>query len=87
MLVDRPEDFGAIVRERRLSQRLTQEDLARRAGVSRPTIARIEAGHQRAELNAVLKLAAALGLVIDVDDAPVPAFDLDAHIERTCGGT
>jgi transcriptional regulator with XRE-family HTH domain len=83
VLVSRPEDFGVIVRERRLGLRLTQLDLASRAGVSRPTLARIEAGHPRPELDVVLKLATALGFVLDVAEAPPVPVDLDALIERT----
>jgi y4mF family transcriptional regulator len=87
VLVQQPQDFGAIVRERRTSQRLTQAELAHRAGVSRPSLARIEAGHQRAELDIVLKIAWALGLEMSLDDAPAPSIDLDAHLEHQARGS
>lgn len=55
------------LRELRLSQHLTQRELARRAGVCRATIASIEAGEPRRRYPATLHvLAEALG--VDVAD-------------------
>lgn len=83
MLLSKAEDFGVIVRERRLSLSLTQGELARRAQVSRPTLARIEAGHSRSEFYIVLKVAAALGFVVEIAEPPPAPVDLDALIERS----
>lgn len=76
-----PEEFtltgwsklGALVRDKRLSQGLSQTALAVRAGVSRSWLARVEAGHRGAELEPLLRLFAALDLTLTLrsnGDAP-----------------
>jgi len=50
------------LREIRESKYLSQRMLAERSGVSRPTIARLEAGGEEARYNTMHKLAAALGV-------------------------
>jgi transcriptional regulator with XRE-family HTH domain len=47
------------VRQRKL---LTQQDLAKKAGVSRPTVVRIEGGLEDPFPSTIKKLAAALGV-------------------------
>lgn len=67
-----PEEFtltgwsklGALVRDTRLSQDLSQTALAARAGVARSWLARVEAGHRGAELEPLLRLLAALNLTL-----------------------
>jgi transcriptional regulator with XRE-family HTH domain len=44
---------------------MTQENLAKAAGVSRPMIAGIEAGHKRGGIATLKKLAEALGIDLD----------------------
>jgi transcriptional regulator with XRE-family HTH domain len=57
-----PIAFGRGVRALRLRRRLRQEDLARKAGVSRGVIARIEQGHaDRVTVETLERVAAALG--------------------------
>jgi transcriptional regulator with XRE-family HTH domain len=53
--------FGAVVRETREAQRISQEDLAQRAGLHRTYVSMIERGRRTASLAVVEKLAAALG--------------------------
>jgi len=52
---------------------LTQEMLADRSGVSRPTIARLERGDEEARFTTIWKLAEALGVepgeLVGTDDA------------------
>ncbi len=72
-----PTDVGNVVRARRNEVRLSQEELARRAGVSRPWLAHVEAGHPRAELGKLLSLLAELRLTVDLltqtaDDGEAP---------------
>ncbi|SJN22976.1 hypothetical protein FM104_03820 [Microbacterium esteraromaticum] len=55
--------FGDDIREARNQRGWTQEELAERAGVSRPTIARVERGDDVSTAN-LAKVAAALGLEI-----------------------
>jgi HTH-type transcriptional regulator/antitoxin HipB len=61
-------DLGAAVREARGRLRLTQEELARHAGVSREWLVRLERGHARLELQLVLNTLAAAGLTLLVSD-------------------
>lgn len=58
-------EWAARVREARLNLGWSQSELAEAAGVSRPTVARIEAGQQVA-LGTLVKVAAALGLQVQV---------------------
>lgn len=61
--------LGAVLREARLGQGLTQDELAEQAGVSRAWLAKLEAGgHRRAEIEQVFKLLAALSLEMVVRD-------------------
>jgi transcriptional regulator with XRE-family HTH domain len=62
---------------------MTQIDLASRAGVSRPTLVRIESGHPRPEMDVVLRIVSALGLAIDAIPEPPAPIDLDALIDST----
>ena len=61
------EVFGAAVREARIRRGWTQEQLRQAAGVSRPTIARIERGYN-VSTTSVDKVARALELTIAVED-------------------
>jgi DNA-binding XRE family transcriptional regulator len=62
--------LGARVRELRLAAGLTQAELARRTGIHRPNIARVEAGRHTPSLETLARLAAAIGVptasVLDV---------------------
>tara|TARA_R100000365_G_scaffold2579_1_gene8074 strand:- start:2479 stop:2712 length:234 start_codon:yes stop_codon:yes gene_type:complete len=58
--------FGAEIKSGRKSRRLTQEALARIAGVSTPSIRQIEVGG--GQLGTVSSAIAALGLVWGVSD-------------------
>ena len=66
MRANTPRELGLVVRTRRHDLRLSQQDLANRAGVSRPWLVAVEAGHPRAELGKVLGLLAELGLTLDL---------------------
>ncbi|MGO9604452.1 MAG: helix-turn-helix domain-containing protein [Candidatus Binataceae bacterium] len=54
--------FGELIRQRRRLLNLTQEDLARRIGVSMPFVGHLETGHRRPSEKTVAKLAKVLGL-------------------------
>jgi HTH-type transcriptional regulator / antitoxin HipB len=75
MRVSTPVELGSLVRERRHDLRLSQQELAFRAGVSRPWLVAVERGHPRAELGKLLALLAELGLILDLRP------DTDAHVE------
>jgi len=62
--------LGQMIREVRLSKKLTVANLAERAGVSRGLIQRIEAGDPGCAIGAVFEAAAILGIKL---------FDADPH--------
>jgi len=59
-------DLGALVREARERAGLTQTGLARRSGVSREWLVKVEAGRTPAEMPRVLDLLEELDLTLDV---------------------
>jgi HTH-type transcriptional regulator / antitoxin HipB len=73
MRVTTSRELGSLVRQRRHDLRLTQQQLADRAGVGRPWLVAVEAGHPRAEVGKLFALLAELGLDLDLSagDAPV----------------
>ena len=57
------------LREIRLSQALSQRDLAKKAGVAPKTIVDLELARQEPQLRTIRRLAEALGVnVVDVDE-------------------
>jgi transcriptional regulator with XRE-family HTH domain len=54
-------EFGRVLRAARLKAKLTQEELAARVGMSRPSLANVERGNQRVALHQFAELAAAVG--------------------------
>ena len=54
--------FGGRLRAERRRSLLTQEDLARRVGIGRTTIANIEMGRQSVSVPLLYRLAASLGV-------------------------
>ena len=72
--------LAGAIRQRRLRAFLTQQDLARRAGVHRDTIRGLEHGLHRPTLRTVARVAAALGTTPErlVDD-PLRLWGADPH--------
>lgn len=54
--------FGEILRDKRKELKLTQQELADRAGTKRSYISRIEKGETDMQLSSFLRIAQALGL-------------------------
>jgi len=54
--------FGQVVRQARLSQRLSQEELALNAGLNRNFVMSIEAGRRKPSIITIFALAQALDL-------------------------
>lgn len=80
-------DAAAAVRGRRLDLDLSQDQLARRAGMSRKWVYEFEAGKPKAEFDHVLRVFEALGLHLDLSkerthDGPTSAIDLDALLDE-----
>jgi len=57
----------------RLDLNITQEELARRAGVPQSVIARLESGRHLPSLRSLEKIARKLGLQVKLDLVPGPA--------------
>lgn len=64
--------FGLEVRRLRNAAGLSQADLAAQANVSRRWLGRLERGHTGAELDNIMRLTRALGLVFRFDEQPAP---------------
>ena len=62
-------DIAAAVRGRRLDLKLSQRELAKRAGVSREWLNHFEAGKPTAQLVQVLRVLETLGFRVLLDDA------------------
>ncbi len=76
MRIRSPRDFGLVVREARRAEKLTQAELATRAGVTREWIVGFERGNRGAEVGRVFQVLTALGLDIDVPTVSTgPAAD------------
>lgn len=71
--------LGATLREERQRARLTQHELARAAGTTQSTVARIEGASRSASVGLVARLFAALGRQLKVTVEPLHA-DLDREI-------
>ena len=67
MQIGTPLDLGLAIRDRRRKLKLSQNELARKAGVGRQWVVAIEHGKSRAELNLVLRTLAALDLPLTID--------------------
>jgi HTH-type transcriptional regulator / antitoxin HipB len=61
-------NLAAAVRGRRRDLRLTQAELAKRAGVSRKWVYEFEAGKPTAELQLILRVLDVLGLTLELGD-------------------
>jgi HTH-type transcriptional regulator/antitoxin HipB len=90
MRIKAPLDLGLVIRDQRRKARVSQTELARRAGVGRQWLVGLEKGKPGAELGLVLRTLAALELAISIDeggssspaaaDALVPS-DIDAVVQ------
>ena len=83
--VDDWHKLGAVLREARTAQGLSQHALAARAGVSRSWLARVEGGHRGAEIEQLFRLLEVLGLDLVLRDrrpprASVPAFEQPSSV-------
>lgn len=67
--------LGARLAEHRLNRRMTQKELAQRAGLSKRTIERIEKAEPGLRLSAFVAVCQVLGLTSGFD-ALVPAIEL-----------
>ena len=62
--------LGALIRQARNERKLTAQELADRAGISRGLLQRIEKGNLKCEIGAVFETAAIIGVkLFDADDS------------------
>jgi transcriptional regulator with XRE-family HTH domain len=71
--------LGANIAAARINRRWRQEDLARRAGLDRRVIMRIEAGHPGVGIGAYVVALRALGLERDVAELGSATRDLEGQ--------
>ncbi len=71
--------LGALIREMRTERKLTAQELADRAGISRGMLQRIEKGNLKCEIGAVFEVAAIVGVkLFDADESA-----LTKHLRQT----
>ncbi len=68
MLIRTPRDLGAVIRDRRRSRGLDQQELAQKIGVSRQWVLAVEKGKPRAEVGLILRALDALGVALSITD-------------------
>lgn len=67
--------FGKLIRLRRKERKLTQQDLADRAGITRGTLRRIESGDLKCEIGLAFEVATLLGLkLFDADKTSLALY-------------
>lgn len=77
-------DLGALVRHHRVERGMTLTDLVALSGVSRRTLAGLEAGSAGVRVGSVLNVLAALGVHLEAKPggAEGPDLDLDEMLSR-----
>jgi len=71
--------LGSLVKLARKERKLTTQDLADRAGISRSTLQRIEKGDLKCEIGLMFEVASIVGVKLFNADHET----LDQHIDRT----
>jgi transcriptional regulator with XRE-family HTH domain len=67
--------LGALIREARNERKLTAQELADRAGISRGLLQRIEKGNLKCEIGAVFEAATIVGVkLFDVDESTLTKY-------------
>jgi transcriptional regulator with XRE-family HTH domain len=67
--------LGSLIREARHARKLTAQELANRAGISRGLLQRIEKGNLKCEIGAVFEVATIVGVkLFDVDESTMTKY-------------
>jgi HTH-type transcriptional regulator/antitoxin HipB len=87
MIIRTSRDLGLLIRDTRLKQGLTQNQLAARVGVSRKWLIDVESGKRASDLKMILRTLNAIGIQLDAIDrtkhnAP-NALDINAVVDAT----
>lgn len=75
--------LGGLLRARRVERKMTSQELADRAGISRDMLYRIEKGDPRCEAGVVFELAAIVGVPLfepELDGLKARSRELDAKL-------
>lgn len=84
------QELGERVRELRRAKRLTQIELAEKAGVSRDALVRLELGQRKSRASTIQKIAVALGVDADAFGVKEPTaarvFAMSAPPREDAGG-
>ncbi|WP_378144064.1 helix-turn-helix domain-containing protein [Cnuibacter sp. UC19_7] len=81
------QELGALVRDRRRTAGLTQQQLAERAHVTRQWLARLEKGHERAELDPLLRTLEQLDLELTMQPCAPDGPTYDITVTTTVHAT
>ena len=73
--------LAGLVRAARLERKLSTQELAERAGISRSMLQRIEKGDLKCEIGAVFEVATIVG--VNLFTAEPSSFTLAKHIKQT----
>jgi len=69
-------DTGSLIRQARLADGLTQAQLARRLGITQPSVARLEAAGDEVSLATLRRALRALGRSLELRvTVPAPSYD------------
>lgn len=71
--------FGGLIRAARKERKLTTQEIADRAGISRGLLQRIEKGDPKCEIGATFEIASLVGVPLFEADKTI----LSQHIKRT----
>jgi len=74
--------LGALIREARNERKLTAQELADRAGISRGLLQRIEKGNLKCEIGAVFEVATIVGITLFEADGSALAKQLRQTNEK-----
>ena len=67
--------LGALIREARTERKLTAQELADRAGISRGLLQRIEKGNPKCEIGVVFEVATIVGIkLFDADETALTKY-------------
>lgn len=71
MQLHTPRDFGGLIRARRLAMHISQNELAKKVGVSRLWIIQTERGNPGASLDLILRTITELGVILTAPEGGV----------------
>jgi len=80
MLYSESVDMGAIIRDARLAEGLTQAQLAGRLGITQPSVARLEAAGDNATVATLKRALGAMSRTLELHAAPMPSSVDDSQI-------